>query len=97
MAAKRPALADFTARKAPAEPLPAPDPAAVPEAQEGGPRPVGRPKVHTDGRRGVIVRINHAAWKQLRQLALDEERPANDLMIEALNDLFRKHGRPPIG
>jgi hypothetical protein len=90
MAAKRPALADFAARKPQADPPPAPP---EPEAPA---RSVGRPKVHTDGRRGVIVRINHAAWKQLRQLALNEERPANELMVDALNELFRKHGLPPL-
>jgi hypothetical protein len=31
-----------------------------------------------------------AAWRQLRQLAFDDERSAHDLLIEALNDYFEK-------
>jgi predicted transcriptional regulator len=44
----------------------------------------------TAPRKGLTLRLNHAAWRQLRQLALDDERPAHDLLIEALNDYFEK-------
>lgn len=44
-------------------------------------------------RKGLTLRLNPAAWRQLRQLALDDERSAHDLLIEALNDLFEKRGK----
>jgi hypothetical protein len=34
--------------------------------------------------------------KQLKQIALDENTSVQDLVIEALNDLFIKHGKRPI-
>lgn len=44
-------------------------------------------------RKGLTLRLNPAAWRQLRQLALDDERSAHDLLVEALNDLFEKRGK----
>jgi hypothetical protein len=44
-------------------------------------------------RKGLTLRLNPAAWRQLRQLALDDERAAHDLLIDALNDLFEKRGK----
>ena len=40
--------------------------------------------------------LSEAAHRQLRLLSLDERRSGQKLIIEALNDLFRKYGRPPI-
>lgn len=49
------------------------------------------------GRRiGLTVRLSPAAWKQLKTLALDEERHAHELLIDALNNLFTEKGKPPI-
>ena len=36
------------------------------------------------------------AWKQLKLLALERETSSHDLLIEALNALFRRHGKPPV-
>jgi hypothetical protein len=48
----------------------------------------------SEKRKGLTLRLNHAAWRQLRQLALDEERSAHELLIDALNDYFEKSGKP---
>ena len=37
-----------------------------------------------------------AAKRQLRILAAEIDSTQQDLMTEALNDLFAKHGKPPI-
>jgi hypothetical protein len=50
----------------------------------------------TEARRGQTLRLTVAAWKQLKRLAIDEEKTSHDLMIQALNDLFRSRGLPPI-
>jgi hypothetical protein len=86
---KRASLTDFTARKSPAgdppssPPEPAP-PAAVPE------------RLKAAERRAQTLRLTPAAWRQLKQLALDHGKPAHDLLVEAVNDLFRKNDKPPI-
>ena len=55
-----------------------------------------------DVRTGQTLRLNKMAWRQLRQLALEleENRDArvhqHDLLLEAINDLFKKYGKPPI-
>ena len=53
-------------------------------------------------RTGQTLRLRKEAWRQLRQLALELEAQRDtrvhqhDLLIEAVNDLFRKYDRPPI-
>lgn len=88
--AKRASLIDFTARKPGGGPL---SPAAEDEPER---RPVGRPKTVPDGRRGTILRLSRDALKQLKHLATEEETTSHALLIEALNDLFVKRGKPPI-
>jgi hypothetical protein len=59
--------------------------------------PAETPEKADDGKkRGQTLRLTPAAWRQLKYLAIDTGRPAHDLLVEAVNDLFRKHGKPPI-
>jgi hypothetical protein len=46
--------------------------------------------------RHVQVRINDAGWEALKVLAAVERHTVQQLMLEALNDLFRKYGRAPM-
>jgi hypothetical protein len=46
--------------------------------------------------KSIIARVNADGWKALRLLALDQETTLNALVVEALNDLLRKHGRRPV-
>jgi hypothetical protein len=54
-----------------------------------------RPPSRT-GLRAVTVYAKPEAHRQLRQMGLDRGISVQDLMIEALNDLFRKHGKSLI-
>ena len=45
--------------------------------------------------RGLLVRVNDAGYRALRQLALDEDTTLQSLAIEALNDLLKKRGAYP--
>ena len=54
------------------------------------------PNKASDGRRGQTLRLNTAAWRELKYLAADRECTAHQLLIEAVNDLLEKHGRPPV-
>ena len=53
-------------------------------------------------RTGQTLRLRREAWRQLRQLTLELEAQRNarvhqhDLLIEAVNDMFRKYNRPPL-
>jgi len=87
---KRPSLASFAARK--------------PEAADAFPTP-DHPATGAEEkaqRTGQTLRLRKEAWRQLRQLALELEAQRDtrvhqhDLLIEAVNDLFRKYDRPPI-
>jgi hypothetical protein len=48
------------------------------------------------GRVQVAGFFSKETSKQLRQLALDTDGTVQSLLTEALNDLFAKHGMPPI-
>jgi hypothetical protein len=45
-----------------------------------------------DGKRALTVYLDPLAWKQLRQLALDQDTSNQALGEEAVNLLFAKHG-----
>lgn len=80
-ARKRGHLSDFTSVKPDAAP---PDkPAATPPARQ-------------KRRKGQTLRLSSSAWRQLKLLALERESSAHALLIEAVNDLFRKYGKKPI-
>jgi hypothetical protein len=49
-----------------------------------------------DPRRGQTLRLNPEAWTQLKVLAAEQRATSHVLLVEAVNDLFRKHGKPPI-
>jgi hypothetical protein len=48
------------------------------------------------GRTALPFWASLAARKQLRVMAAEMDTTQQHLMVEALNDLFRKHGKPPI-
>jgi hypothetical protein len=48
------------------------------------------------GKKPITGFFDPSVSKQLRKLALDEDSTVQDLVREALNDLFRKKGLPPI-
>ena len=46
--------------------------------------------------RGVLIKVNDAGWRSLRLLAFERDATLQALGIEALNDLLKKYGKPPI-
>jgi hypothetical protein len=93
---KRPNLADLAAVAGSTRrqsPLPRPTEVSAPER--------GRQQVRTRvGTKQVAAHFpTEVAW-QLRALAVERRTTVQDLMAEALNDLFAKYGKPelaPIG
>ena len=48
------------------------------------------------GKRATLFQLPVAAKKQLAILAIERETTQQALLVEALNMLFEKHGKPPI-
>lgn len=99
--AKRPSLAEKMRQVV----TPAAPPVAVPQATIASPpeptrersaRPAGFYAATRDGKKKVTAPLAPPAHKQLRQLALDRDTTTEALLVEAINDLFTKHGKPPI-
>ena len=101
--AKKPSLASFkpTARLpltvvAP-EPVPAPNTEALPKAK----KPVRRAELSAAvpavvSKKKATFEIHPDAAHQLAVLKLETNKSKNDLVSEALNMLFKKHGKPII-
>jgi len=66
----------------------------TPQAQPQAPDKTERPD--RIGRTVMPFWTTKAAKKQLRIMAAEEETTQQDLMSRALNDFFKKHGKPPI-
>lgn len=49
------------------------------------------------GKRAVGGFISAEGYRQLHLIALDRDCSIQDLVVEALNDLFRKHNKSAIG
>lgn len=49
-----------------------------------------------DGKLAIISWQAPAVRKQFQHLAIEQETTQQDLLAEALNMLFTKHGKPPI-
>ncbi len=96
MATRRPSLAE-TMQKA-ARPEPAVAPMTLPRADRLTPEPEGRGfyAATRAGKKKLTTAVDPAAHLQFRQLALDLDKKGEALLIEAINDLFSKYGKPPI-
>ena len=74
------------------KPRPAPPaPSATPESDPHAHRAPSR-----RGRKAVTIYLDPAAHRQLRLLALEQDRSVQDLSVEATNDLSQKHGKARI-
>jgi hypothetical protein len=48
------------------------------------------------GKKPVTAFFDPEVSRQIKKLGLDQDKTMQDLLQEALNDLFRKHNLPPI-
>ncbi len=49
-----------------------------------------------DATRTLTLRLKPIVHDQLREMAFTSRVSQHSLLMEALNDLFQKHGKPPI-
>jgi hypothetical protein len=97
MSGKRPSLAE-SMRAVAAEP-PAPQPVAAPpagQAERAAERPKGFYAATRAGKKKATATLSNEAHRQLKALAVDQGGKIEGLLTEAINDLFRKYGKPPI-
>ena len=83
--AKRSLQDAFTSKAPPTAPAPAPQP----ETQTR--RPPSR-----RGLKALTVWVDPAVHQQVRMMALEQNRSAEDMLREAVADLFQKYGRPRL-
>ena len=71
-------------------------------AEPPKPQAVAAPKAQAHrvpsrrGKKTIAGFFDPAASRQLRQIALDEDSDIQELLREAINDLFEKRGKPRI-
>jgi hypothetical protein len=46
--------------------------------------------------KSALTELSIEAWRQLKRLAIDQDKPASELQREAINLLFTKHDLPQI-
>src|ERR1700678_4432094 len=98
MSAKRPSLAESMRQAAAADPPPATPaavPAPAPRAARAEPtaRPPGFYAATRAGKKKVTASVDPATHKRLKCLALELDSTAEALLLEAITDLFTKHGK----
>src|SRR5947209_8605542 len=105
---KRPSLAESMRAVAaePPAPPPALSPAPEPTATPAGParvpagnadkQPKGFYAATRAGKKKTTAPLSGDAHRQLKTLAVEQGGTVEGLLIEAINDLFRKYGKPPI-
>ena len=82
-----------------APPGDAPQAATSSEPQTSDTRPASASGFYAATRAGkkkVTASLDPAAHKQLRQLGLDRDMTTEALLVEAINDLFKKYAKRPI-
>lgn len=60
------------------------------------PKPAGAEPKALDTRRAQTLRLNDAAWRQLKIMAMDERKTMHDMITEGINLVFEKYGQPPV-
>ena len=65
-------------------------------ATKGEDPKVSAPAPPAEGMKGQTLRLNLGAWRELKILAIEQGKPAHALLIEAVNDLFKKYGKEPL-
>ncbi len=66
---------------------------------DGNQPPAPKESQSQPGRAGTVLIGGHfepAVRKQLKGIALEQDRTAQDVLAEALNDMFAKNGKPEI-
>ena len=99
--AKRPSLAErmrevATPDAPPSDASPSATPRQSESSEQRPARASGYYAATRAGKKKVTASLDPAAHKQLRQLGLDRDMTTEALLLEAINDLFKKYAKHPI-
>lgn len=102
MSGKRPSLAESMRQAVRPEPEPAHTAAHSAPASPPQLLPATRPAAGfyaatRAGKKKVTAALDPATHKQLKSLAVERDTTTEALLVEAISDLFRKHGKPAGG
>lgn len=61
------------------------------QAAETAPAPRDDPAI-----KHMTVRLSPVAWRAIRQLAVELDTSSHSIILEGLNAMFEKHGKPPV-
>lgn len=96
MTKPRPNLADIAAAAGSTRRVPQPESASpVSAGHEEQRSAISKPKARHGTKQVAAHFPEDAAW-QLRELAVEQRATVQDLLGEALNDLFQKYGKPEL-
>jgi hypothetical protein len=70
--------------------------AASPAAASLDERPTGYYAATRAGKKKATATLSSEAHQQLKFLAVEQGGTVEGLLIEAINDLFQKHGKPMV-
>jgi hypothetical protein len=73
-----------------------PEPATERTTKDAAPTPRAFKARTREGKKMIAAPVDPAARQQLKMLSAELDRKAEDLIREALRDLFTKYGKPPI-
>ena len=98
---KRPSLAErmrevVTPDAPPSDTSPSATPHQSESSEKRSARASGYYAATRAGKKKVTASLDPASHKQLRQLGLDRDMTTEALLIEAINDLFKKYAKRPI-
>ena len=68
-------------------------PVEQPKRPRGGTKSIQADRI---GKQSLNIYLDKNAKKQFAMLGIELEKNQTELVIEALNDLFKKYGKPPI-
>lgn len=97
MSGKRPSLAESMRQAVRPEPEPPPPPPPVAPLDDRPPVPAARPvtgfyAATRAGKKKVTAALDPAMHKRLKNLATERDTTTEALLVEAIADLFAKHG-----
>lgn len=69
---------------------------AVQAAAVERPRTATKKAPSREGMRAVTCYVREEAHKQLRLMCIEKNAKIQEIMVEALNDVFQKYGKPPV-
>ena len=77
-------------------PEPEPSPAPASPTKTAPKKRAPRRRIAADDPRGITVWVEPEVFKAIKNICIDERQSMREVMTDAINLLFRRHGKPTI-